>query len=255
MGLCSGFDEWASDAARRRLGEPAGLIVNPKDFAPIADLARSIAGCAAACIRLRDPATGETALHFCPEVPLVKDLPAAFLPQPRHAQPYASDETCRLLDEVKATGLPGLTFWAGFALKDAQRRVIGVLGVMDVVARDLPEVRVGQLRQLAQLISGQIALAQTAAARQARQTFSILETMALLHPGIGPAALTGLLRWSLGDAPTAVEAADLRHAGLAMEEAGGLRLTPMALAILSGVQGGGVPDLRKPRLRAVGSTD
>ena len=196
-----------------------------------------------------------TALHFSPDLPQAKDLPAAFVPEARQARLDPGADSPRLTQEVLDAGLPGLAFWAGFALKDARGRVIGVLGVMDEVPRDLPEVRVGQLRQLAQLISGQIGLVQTAAIGQAQRTFAILEAVAAVHPAIGTAAVTGLLCCAMGEAPTADEAMDLRRAGLAIEDAGRLHLTPMARALLIGPHGGATPEGRQAKLRLVPGPD
>ncbi len=96
------------------------MSVDPTDFAVIADLARSIAHCQTACIRLHDDTTGEVRLACFPPRPEISDLPETLLPD-GCSNTRVTQATPSLQDEMRAAGMPDLAFWAGFAAEVAQR--------------------------------------------------------------------------------------------------------------------------------------
>lgn len=205
------------------------IFVEPEDFSSVAELARSISGCARACIRLEDAETGEMRLAFFPELPGVRDLPAALLPDGR-GQARLSGPSLR--QEMQAAGLPDVAFWAGFTLRSLDGRMLGVLCLMDEVPRELSETALTQLRHLAQILSRGIGMAASTIRAMARQSLGLMEDLAELEEGAVSPAVTGLLRYAAGRVPTSGEAMAMRIAGLAEMSGGMLLLTPTAKDIL-----------------------
>ncbi len=205
------------------------IFVEPEDFVSIAELARSISGCARACIRLEDAETGEMRLTFFPDLPGVRDLPAALLPDGR-GQARLSGPSLR--QEMQAAGLPDLAFWAGFTLRSMDGRMLGVLCLMDEVPRELSETALAQLRHLAEVLSRGIGMAASTIRATARQSLGLIEDLAELEEGAASPAVTGLLRYAAGRVPTSGEAMAMRIAGLADMSGGLLMLTPTAKDIL-----------------------
>lgn len=207
------------------------MSVDPTDFAMIADLARSIAQCQTACIRLHEETTGEVRLACFPPRPEIRDLPETLLPD-GCSNTRVTQTNPSLQDEMRAAGMPDLAFWAGFALKSHSGRVIGVLGLMDEAPRDLTEGMIQQLSQLAAVLSVGIGLAETVVQVLARQTLGVIADVAEIDEGAASPALLGLLRYASGVLPSNAEAMALRIAGLADLKGGMLLLTPPAKAIL-----------------------
>lgn len=207
------------------------MSVDPTDFAVIADLARSIANCATACIRLYDDNTGEARLACFPPRPEISDLPETLLPD-GSSNTRVTQANPSLQDEMRAAGMPDLAFWAGFALKTPGGRVIGVLGLMDEAPRELSEGMIAQLSQLAAVLSAGIGLAETVVRVLARQTLGVIADVAEIDDSAASPALLGLLRYASGVLPSNAEAMALRIAGLAELTGGMLLLTPPAKAIL-----------------------
>ncbi|ESW61950.1 MAG: hypothetical protein Q27BPR15_03760 [Rhodobacter sp. CACIA14H1] len=205
------------------------MFVEPEDFASVADLARSIAGVERACIRLQDEETGEMRIAFFPALPGVADIPPTLLPNGRGLSQMDGPS---LTQEMAAAGLPDLAFWAGFALKSPNGRVLGVLGLMDATHRHLPEAVLQQLNQLAGILSVGIGMAASVIRVLARQTLGVIEDVAEVEEGAASPALTGLMRYASGRLPSSAEAMAMRIAGLADLSDGALLLTPPAKAIL-----------------------
>lgn len=205
------------------------MFVEPADFAAVAELARAIAGCERACIRLEDEETGEMRLAFFPELPGVTDLPATILPNGRG---MAVMDGAPLGREMAAAGLPDLAFWAGFALKSQGGRVLGVLGVMDSRPQDMSDATVQQLVQLAGILSLGIGMAASVIRVLARQTLGVIEDVAEVEEGAASPALCGLMRYAAGRMPTNAEAMAMRIAGLAEVMDGHLLLTETAKSVL-----------------------
>ncbi|NBE09170.1 hypothetical protein [Paragemmobacter ruber] len=205
------------------------LSVEPEDFASVAELARSISGCARACIRLEDAETGEARLSFFPPLYGVRDLPAALLPDGR-GQAQLSGPSLR--QEMQAAGLPDLAFWAGFTLRSLDGRMLGVLCLMDEVPRELSETALAQLRLLAEILSRGIGMAASTIRAMARQSLGLMEDLAEVEDGAVSPAVTGLLRYAAGRVPGSGEAMAMRIAGLADMSGGKLLLTPTARDIL-----------------------
>lgn len=205
------------------------MFVEPADFAAVAELARAIAGCERACIRLEDEETGEMRLAFFPELSGVTDLPAAILPNGRG---MAVMDGAPLGREMAAAGLPDLAFWAGFALKSQGGRVLGVLGVMDSRPQDMSDATVQQLVQLAGILSLGIGMAASVIRVLARQTLGVIEDVAEVEEGAASPALCGLMRYAAGRMPTNAEAMAMRIAGLAEVSEGHLLLTETAKSVL-----------------------
>jgi len=205
------------------------MFVEPEDFLSIAELARSIAGVERTCIRLQDEETGEMRIAFFPELPGVHDLPPTLLP---NGQGLSRMEGPSLTQEMVAAGLPDLAFWAGFALKTPNGRVMGVLGLMDASHRHLPETVLQQLTQVAGILSAGIGMAASVIRVLARQTLGVIEDVAEIDEGAASSALTGLMRYASGRLPSNAEAMAMRIAGLADLVDGMLLLTPPAKAIL-----------------------
>ena len=205
------------------------MFVEPEDFASVAELARSIAGVERACIRLQDEETGEMRITFFPPLPGVRDLPPALLPNGRG---LSQMEGHSLSAEMAAAGLPDLAFWAGFALKSPNGRVLGVLGLMDASHHHLAESVLQQLNQLAGILSVGIGMAASVIRVLARQTLGVIEDVAEVEEGAASPALTGLMRYASGKLPSSAEAMAMRIAGLADLSGGMLLLTPPAKAIL-----------------------
>lgn len=205
------------------------MFVEPEDFASIAELARSIAGVERACIRLVDDETGEMRIAFFPPLAGVTDLPAALLPNGRG---LATMDGPSLSDEMVAAGLPDLAFWAGFALKSPNGRVLGVLGLMGASHHHLAEPVLQQLNQLAGILSVGIGMAASVIRVLARQTLGVIEDVAEVEEGAASPALKGLMRYASGRLPSNAEAMAMRIAGLADLSGGMLLLTPPAKAIL-----------------------
>lgn len=205
------------------------MFVEPQDFASIAELARSIAGVERACIRLQDEETGEMRIAFFPDLPGIHDLPPSLLPSGRG---LAQTEGPSLTQEMAAAGMPDLAFWAGFALKAPNGRVLGVLGLMDARHRHLHDTVLQQLQQLAGILSVGIGMAASVIRVLARQTLGVIEDVAEIEDGAASPALTGLMRYASGLLPSSAEAMAMRIAGLADLTDGVLLLTPPAKAIL-----------------------
>ncbi|WGV14887.1 GAF domain-containing protein [Fuscovulum ytuae] len=205
------------------------MFVEPADFAAVAELARSIAGCERACIRLEDDETGEMRLAFFPGLPGVEDLPAALLPNGRGLTVLDDMPASRELAEA---GLPELAFWAGFALKSQGGRVLGVLGLMDSAPRSLNDVTVQQLVQLSGILSLGIGMAASVIRVLARQTLGVIEDVTELEEGAASPALRGLMRYATGRLPANDEAMAMRITGLAEMVDGTLLLTETAKSIL-----------------------
>ena len=205
------------------------MFVEPADFAAVAELARSIAGCERACIRLEDDETGEMRLAFFPELPGVTDLPSALMPNGRG---LAVLDGAILGREMAAAGLPDLAFWAGFALKSQGGRVLGVLGLMDSAPRELRDETIQQLVQLAGILSLGIGMAASVIRVLARQTLGVIEDVAEVEEGAASPALCGLMRYAAGRMPGNAEAMAMRIAGLAEMVDGNLLLTETAKSIL-----------------------
>lgn len=205
------------------------MFVEPEDFASVAELARSIAGVERACIRLSDEETGEMRITFFPPLPGVHDLPPALLPNGRGLSRMDGNS---LSAEMAAAGLPELAFWAGFALKSPNGRVLGVLGLMDAAHHHLPETVLQQLNQLAGILSVGIGMAASVIRVLARQTLGVIEDVAEVEEGAASPALMGLMRYASGRLPSNAEAMAMRIAGLADLSGGMLLLTPPAKAIL-----------------------
>lgn len=205
------------------------MFVEPEDFASVAELARSIAGVERAVIRLSDEETGEMRIAFFPPLPGVADLPPALLPNGRGLSQMDGNS---LSAEMAAAGLPDLAFWAGFALKSPNGRVMGVLGLMGAAHHHLPETVLQQLNQLAGILSVGIGMAASVIRVLARQTLGVIEDVAEVEEGAASPALTGLMRYASGRLPSNAEAMAMRIAGLADLSGGMLLLTPPAKAIL-----------------------
>ena len=205
------------------------LSVEPDDFASVAELARSISGCARACIRLEDTETGEVRLSFFPALHGVTDLPTALLPDGR-GQARLSGPSLR--QEMQAAGLPDVAFWAGFTLRSLDGRMLGVLCLMDEVPRELSEMELAQLRLLAEILSRGIGMAAATIRVLARQSLGLLEDLAEVEEGAASPAVTGLLRYAAGRVPGSGEAMAMRIAGLADLSGGQLLLTSTAKDIL-----------------------
>ncbi|MCZ8151442.1 MAG: hypothetical protein O9292_03450 [Rhodobacteraceae bacterium] len=205
------------------------MFVEPADFAAVAELARSIAGCERACIRLEDDETGEMRLAFFPELPGVTDLPSALMPNGRG---LAVLDGAILGPEMAAAGLPDLAFWAGFALKSQGGRVLGVLGLMDSTPRELNDTTIQQLVQLSGILSLGIGMAASVIRVLARQTLGVIEDVAEVEEGAASPALCGLMRYAAGRMPANAEAMAMRIAGLAEMSDGTLLLTETAKSIL-----------------------
>ena len=188
------------------------MFVEPEDFASVAELARSIAGVERVCIRLEDDETGEMRIAFFPPMDGVDDLPAALLPNGRG---LATLDGPSLGKEMAAAGLPDLAFWAGFALKSPNGRVLGVLGLMDAAHHHLAEPVLQQLNQLAGILSVGIGMAASVIRVLARQTLGVIEDVAEVEEGAASPALTGLMRYASGRLPSNAEAMAMRIAGLA----------------------------------------
>lgn len=205
------------------------MFVEPADFAAVAELARAIAGCERACIRLEDDETGEKRVAFFPELPGVNDLPASLMPNGRG---FAVLDDVAPSKELADAGLGDLGFWAGFALKSQGGRVLGVLGLMDGRSRDLNDSTIQQLVQLSGILSLGIGMAASVIRVLARQTLGVIEDVAEVEEGAASPALAGLLRYAAGRMPSAAEAMSMRIAGLAEMADGTLLLTDTARSIL-----------------------
>lgn len=205
------------------------MFVEPEDFASIAELARSIAGVERSCIRLQDEETGEMRIAFFPPLEGVSDLPPALLPNGRGLSQMDGNS---LSAEMAAAGLPDLAFWAGFALKSPNGRVMGVLGLMNSKQRHLAESLLQQLNQLAGILSVGIGMAASVIRVLARQTLGVIEDVTEVEEGAASPALMGLMRYASGKLPSNAEAMAMRIAGLADLSDGMLLLTPPAKAIL-----------------------
>lgn len=205
------------------------MFVEPQDFASVAELARSIAGVERACIRLEDDETGEMRIAFFPDLPGITDLPPSLLPSGRG---LAQMEGPSLTQEMAAAGMPDLAFWAGFALKAPNGRVLGVLGVMDAQHRHLQDAVLQQLQLLAGILSVGIGMAASVIRVLARQTLGVIEDVDQIEEGAASPALTGLMRYASGRLPSNAEALAMRIAGLAELTDGVLLLTPPAKSIL-----------------------
>jgi|LauGreDrversion4_2_1035121.scaffolds.fasta_scaffold231625_1 hypothetical protein len=121
-------------------GDPIGIEA-------VAELARSLAGCEGACVRLADDGPGRPGIRFFPHRTDAGDLPDAFLPG--DMQPI-----------IGARALTGIGFWAGLPLHDAEGNITGLLGVFDAQNRILGEQAMGDLLTLARILSSLVALAQ-----------------------------------------------------------------------------------------------
>lgn len=205
------------------------MFVEPGDFASVAELARSISGCARACIRLEDPDSGQTRLVFFPDLKGVSDLPEALLPVEQSVARLGGPS---LQQQMRAAGLPDLAFWAGFSLRSQDGRLLGVLGLMDPEHRELSDTVLTQLAHLADILSRGIGMAASTIRALARQSLGLIEDVAELDSGAASAALTGLLRYAAGRVPSSAEAMAMRIAGLADLSGGLLLLTPPARDIL-----------------------
>lgn len=204
------------------------MFVEPGDFVTLAELALAISGCAHVCIRLANPESGEAQVAFFPDVSGVVDLPAALLPDGPGTMDRAALER-----EMAAVGMPGIAFWIGFPLRSMEGRVLGVLGVMDVQERSLPEPVLAQLAHLAEVLSRGIGMAASTIRTMARQSLGLIEDLTELQgKDAASPAVTGLLRFAAGREPLPGEFVAMQRAGLAEMAAGALRLTPMARDML-----------------------
>lgn len=124
-----------------------GMAGDPIGIEAVAELARSLAGCAGACVRLADDGLGRPAIRFFPHRTDADDLPEAFLPVGMAALPAARE-------------LSGIGFWAGLPLHDAEGNVTGLLGVYDDQNRSIDDLAMGDLLTLSRILSSLVALAQ-----------------------------------------------------------------------------------------------
>lgn len=205
------------------------MFVEPGDFATVAELALALSGCARVCIRLVNPETGEAQVAFFPETGTAGDLPAMLLPDGQGAIERRGAEVAQAM---ATAGLPKMALWIGFPLRSVEGRTLGVLGVMDVQERSLPEPVLAQLAHLAEILSRGIGMAASTIRTLARQSLGLIQDVAELQGDVASPAMTGLLRYAAGREPSAGEAIALRKAGLAELAEGVLRLTPMARDVL-----------------------
>lgn len=126
-----------------------GMAGDPLGLEAIADLARSLSGCAGACIRLADDGMGRPGLRFFPHRSDSDDLPEAFLPGTLPPIPGARE-------------LTGIGFWAGLPLYDKTGEVVGLLGVFDRANHSPDERAMSDLLSLARILSALLATAQEA---------------------------------------------------------------------------------------------
>ncbi|MEY4982567.1 MAG: hypothetical protein RIR62_833 [Pseudomonadota bacterium] len=126
-------------------GDPVGIEA-------VAELARSLAGCEGACVRLADDGLGRPAIRFFPHRSDAGDLPEAFLPA--DLPPIAG-----------ARELAGIGFWAGLPLHDGEGNISGLLGVYDGQNRNLGDKAMGDLLALARVLSSLVALAHEGGAK------------------------------------------------------------------------------------------
>lgn len=127
----------------------AGAAGDALGIEAVAELARSLSGCAGACIRLADDGLGRPGIRFFPHLPDADDLPEAFLPG-------------GMTPIDGARELSGIGFWAGLPLHDADGAVTGLLGVFDPSNRNLDDKAMSDLLVLARILSANIGLAQEA---------------------------------------------------------------------------------------------
>lgn len=194
----------------------APRVVGVADFAALAELARAISGASGVCIRL-EGSTGARAMFF-PEREGMTDLPPALL-----AGDAVGSEAV----------LPGMQFWAGFPLRDAAGRGIGLLGVMDERPRALSHGVIRQLQLLAEVLADKVASSEAAVRMEARRTLKLIEDVVEVDDAAASPVLRGLLRFAAGELPNSTEAMALRIAGLAEAKGGKLELTPVAEGILA----------------------
>ena len=192
-------------------------VAGAADYGQVAELARAISGASGVCIRL-EGATGARAL-FYPERDGVADLPPSFL----SGDPVGAE----------LAALPDVQFWAGFPLRDAAGRGIGLLGVMDGRPRALSQGVIRQLQLLAQVLAAQVAAQEAAVTLQARRVLKLIEDVVEVDDAAASPVLRGLLRFAAGEVPSSTEAMALRIAGLAEAVGGRLELTPVAEGILA----------------------
>ncbi len=185
------------------------MFVEPGDFATLAELALAISGCAHVCIRLANPESGEAQVAFFPDVSGVVDLPAALLPDGPGTMDRAALER-----EMAAVGMPSIAFWIGFPLRSMEGRVLGVLGVMDVQERSLPEPVLAQLAHLAEVLSRGIGMAASTIRTMARQSLGLIEDLTELQgKDAASPAVTGLLRFAAGREPLPGEFVAMQQGG------------------------------------------
>ena len=187
------------------------------DFAAVAALARAISGASSACIRVADAQSAR--VSFYPARDGVTDLPNALL---------RGDKAGSLEAELGAAGLPDLKFWAGFPMHAPSGAVIGLLGVMDEAPRALSQATLGQLQMLADVLAGEVLLAEAAVTVLARRTLQLVEDVVEVDDSAASPVLRGLLRFAVGEAPNSTEAMALRIAGLAEAKGGKLVLNAVA---------------------------
>ncbi|MBC2834819.1 hypothetical protein [Paragemmobacter straminiformis] len=197
-------------------------VLAAADFAAVAALARAISGAQWVCIRLAD-ATGARVV-FYPEREGVTDLPPSL-----HSGERSGDAGA----EFSAMGLAGVQFWAGFPLRDAAGRSIGLMGVMDDVPRALSQGVIGQLQLVADVLADKVESGALALRMVARRTLKLIEDVVEVDDAAASPVLRGLLRFAAGDVPQSTEAMALRIAGLAEAKGGRLMLTPIAEGILA----------------------
>lgn len=209
-------------AEAAEVARSAPRILVRRDFGAVAALARAISGAGGACIRLAHE--GAARVTFYPPRAGVADLPAALL---------RGETAGTLAEELGAAGLAGLQFWAGFPLKAPGGEVLGLLGVLDDQPRALTQAMIGQLQMLADVLAGEVLLAEAAVTVSARRSLRLIEDVVELDDSAASPVLRGLLRFAAGEAPHSTEALALRIAGLAEAKAGKLVLTAVAEGILA----------------------
>lgn len=197
-------------------------VVAAADYAAVAELARAISGAQSVCIRLVD-AAGARVLFF-PERDGVTDLPQAL---------HSGDRSGDAGAEFSAAGLDGVQFWAGFPLRDAAGKTVGLLGVMDDVPRALSQGVIRQLQLLAEVLAEKVETGTSALRMVARRTLKLIEDVVEVDDAAASPVLRGLLRFAAGEVPHSTEAMALRIAGLAEAKGGRLTLTPVAEGILA----------------------
>lgn len=206
------------------------MSIDPRDFAAIGDLARSIAGCSMACIHVNGDGLNQPRTAFFPDKPGLVDLPPPLLAQPEARSLRMEGEEWGA--SLRLAGAPHLAYWTGIPLKSQSGRLIGVLGVMDENPVELSDEIMLQLTTLAQILSTGMWLAGSVVRVLARRTLALIEDVGELDEGAASPALLGLIRYASGVLPSGAESMAMRIAGLADLKNQSLVLTPVAEGIL-----------------------